>query len=294
MKIIDHIKKGGFSLSFEFFPPKDEGGKLELIKTLERVRALNPTFVSVTYGAGGSTRERTKEVVSHIHKELGMTVMVHLTCIAHSAKELFQIVSEYEHMGIENLLALRGDMPKDSKVDVGCKYALEMVKMIRERFENRFCIAVAAYPEGHIESGGLENDIKNFVKKVKAGADFAITQMFFDNAYFFRFMDMVNSEGVDIPILPGIMPITNFKQVEKFAKMCGASIPDRYIKALEPYQDNQPELIKRSVELTTMQCLELLKNGVKGLHFYTLNRSSATLEIVQNLSSEMPSYANFT
>ncbi|MEN3033532.1 MAG: methylenetetrahydrofolate reductase [NAD(P)H] [Aquificaceae bacterium] len=288
MKIIEQIFKKGFSLSFEFFPPKDEGGRQELLKTLERVRTLKPTFVSVTYGAGGSTREKTREVVKYIHRELNMTVMVHLTCIAHSKEELISIVREYELMGIENLLALRGDLPKENSFQRGCKYALEMVRAIRENFGDRFCIAVAAYPEGHIEAKSLEEDVKNFIQKVKAGADFAITQMFFENVYFFNFMEMLYREGIDIPVLPGIMPITNLKQVEKFAKMCNATVPDRYIRALEPYQDNQEEFIKKSVELTTEQCLELLRAGVKGLHFYTLNRSSATLQIVQNLNSEMP------
>ncbi|MGC8853037.1 MAG: methylenetetrahydrofolate reductase [NAD(P)H], partial [Hydrogenobacter sp.] len=244
--------------------------------------------VSVTYGAGGSTRDRTKRVVEKIHKETNLTVMAHLTCIAHSKQEILDILEEYRNMGIENILALRGDMPKnlESPADA-CKYAYELVMFIRESFREAFSIGVASYPEGHPESPNMEWEIRYFKKKVSAGADFSITQMFFVNDYYYQFVELCQKEGVHIPIIPGIMPITNFKQVSKFASMCGATIPDDLIKKLEPYADNQEETTKIGVEFAIRQCEDLLDNGVPGLHFYTLNKSKATIQIYEAIKDRI-------
>ena len=288
MKIGEILRSGTFSVSFEFFPPKTEEGERELFETIRNLEHISPTFVSVTYGAGGSTRDRTKRVVEKIHKETNLTVMAHLTCIAHSKQEILDILEEYRNMGIENILALRGDMPKnlESPADA-CKYAYELVMFIRENFKEAFSIGVASYPEGHPESPNMEWEIRYFKKKVSAGADFSITQMFFVNDYYYQFVELCQKEGVHIPIIPGIMPITNFKQVSKFASMCGATIPDDLIKKLEPYADNQEETTKIGVEFAIRQCEDLLDNGVPGLHFYTLNKSKATIQIYEAIKDRI-------
>ncbi|WP_157560732.1 methylenetetrahydrofolate reductase [NAD(P)H] [Hydrogenivirga sp. 128-5-R1-1] len=254
---------------------------------MKKLQLLKPTFVSVTYGAGGSTRDRTRNIVKKIHEETSLTVMAHLTCIGHTKKELLDILEDYKNIGIQNILALRGDIPAGQEDFIfpkdGCKYANELVSLIRENFGDWFSIGVAAYPEGHPESPNLERDIYYFKKKVEAGADFAITQMFFDNKYFYDYLDLCQKEGINIPIIPGIMPITNFKQIRKFALMCGATIPEYLVKKLEKYQDIPEEVEKIGIEYAVEQCEDLLKHNVKGLHFYTLNKSKATLQIYNKI-----------
>ncbi|EDP73333.1 5,10-methylenetetrahydrofolate reductase [Hydrogenivirga sp. 128-5-R1-1] len=222
-----------------------------------------------------------------IHEETSLTVMAHLTCIGHTKKELLDILEDYKNIGIQNILALRGDIPAGQEDFIfpkdGCKYANELVSLIRENFGDWFSIGVAAYPEGHPESPNLERDIYYFKKKVEAGADFAITQMFFDNKYFYDYLDLCQKEGINIPIIPGIMPITNFKQIRKFALMCGATIPEYLVKKLEKYQDIPEEVEKIGIEYAVEQCEDLLKHNVKGLHFYTLNKSKATLQIYNKI-----------
>jgi len=287
MKISEILKQVNTSISFEFFPPKSEEGEKQLFNAIKELEKLNPTFVSVTYGAGGSTRDRTRKIVKKIHEETSLTVMAHLTCIGHTKKELLEILKDYKSIGIQNILALRGDIPVNQGDFIfpedGCKYANELVKLIRENFKDWFSIGVAAYPEGHPESPNLERDIYYFKSKVNAGADFAITQMFFDNRYFYDYLELCKKEGIDIPIIPGIMPITNFKQIRKFALMCGATIPENLVKKLEKVQDNNEEVEKVGIEFAVKQCEDLLKNGVKGLHFYTLNKSKATIEIYNQI-----------
>lgn len=287
MKISEKLKNTKTSISFEFFPPKTKEGEENLFKTISKLEKLNPTFVSITYGAGGSTRDRTRNIVKKIHEDTSLTVMAHLTCIGHSKEELKNILDDYKNIKIQNILALRGDIPigmedRILKVD-GCKYGNELVEFIRKNYKDWFSIGVASYPEGHPESPNLERDIYFFKKKVEAGADFAITQMFFDNSYFYRYMELIQKEGIKIPIIPGIMPITNFKQIRKFALMCGATIPEKIVKRLEKYENKTEDLEKIGIEIAIEQCIDLLKNGVKGLHFYTLNKSKATLEIYKNI-----------
>jgi len=287
---IGEILKREFSVSFEFFPPKSAEGEAELFRTIKELETIRPTFVSVTYGAGGSTRDRTRNIAKRIHTETNITVMAHLTCIAHSKEEIMQILQDYKDIGIENILALRGDVPKDGLKDStkGCKYAVELVRFIRENFGDWFSIGVASYPEKHPESPNMDWEIKHFKEKVLAGADFSITQMFFDNTYYYRFVERCQREGINIPIIPGIMPITNFSQIKKFAIMCGATIPQNLVELLEPYSDNPEETTKRGVEFAIKQCEDLLSNGVPGLHFYTLNKSKATLLIYQAIKHKIP------
>ncbi len=284
MKISDLLKQIKRSVSFEFFPPKTPEGEESLFKTIKELEFIKPTFVSVTYGAGGTTRERTIRVVKRIHTQTDLTVMAHQTCIGHTKKEIIDILNQYKNIGVQNVLALRGDIPQGQEESFvfppdGCRYANELVSLIRENFGDWFSIGVAAYPEGHPESPDIDTDIHFFKKKVDAGAEFAITQMFFDNSYFYRFMDKLQKVGVDIPVIPGIMPITNFKQIKKFADMCGATIPSDLIKRLQPVADRPEEVEKIGIEFAVKQCEDLLKNGAKGLHFYTLNKSKATVQI---------------
>ncbi|MCS6998339.1 MAG: methylenetetrahydrofolate reductase [NAD(P)H] [Aquificaceae bacterium] len=287
MRIGELLKQGQFSISFEFFPPKTAEGEEELFQTIYSLQELAPAFVSVTYGAGGSTRERTKRVVKRIHEETKLTTMAHLTCIAHTKEELFNILKEYREIGIENILALRGDKPTGdfSPPQEACTYAYQLVSFIREHFGGWFSVGVASYPEGHPESPNMDWEVKYFKKKVEAGADFSITQMFFDNRYYYEFVELCQRAGIDVPIIPGIMPITNFRQVQKFASMCGADIPQSLIERLEPYADNPEETLKIGVDFAIGQCLDLMEKGVPGLHFYTLNKSRATLMVYEGIKS---------
>ncbi|MDQ7083235.1 MAG: methylenetetrahydrofolate reductase [NAD(P)H] [Aquificota bacterium] len=292
MKIGEILKRGVFSVSFEFFPPKTEEGERQLFETITDLKKLKPTFVSVTYGAGGSTRDRTRRVVKRIHEDVGLNVMAHLTCIAHRREDLIEILRDYDKMGIDNILALRGDVPRDRPdfrpPEGGCRYAVELVRLIRENFGDRFSVGVASYPEGHPESPNMEWEIRFFKEKVMAGADFSITQMFFDNSYYYEFVDLCQKSGIEVPVIPGIMPITNFRQIKKFASLCGATIPQSLIEKMEPVEDRPEEVEKIGVEFAIKQCEDLISNGVPGLHFYTLNRSRATLRIYEAIKDLVP------
>ncbi len=290
MKISEILKQVKRSISFEFFPPKTGEGEEALFRTIKELEFIHPTFVSITYGAGGTTRERTIRVVKKIHTQTNLTVMAHQTCIGHTRKEIIDILSQYKEIGVQNILALRGDIPQGQEETFvfppdGCRYANELVSLIRETFGDWFSIGVAAYPEGHPESPDLDTDIHYFKKKVEAGAEFAITQMFFDNRYFYNYIEKLQKEGIDIPVIPGIMPITNFKQIKKFADMCGATIPGELIQKLQAVADKPEEIEKIGIDYAIQQCEDLLKNGVKGLHFYTLNKSKATIEIYNRIKA---------
>ncbi len=275
-KILDN--KG---VSFEFFPPKTQKDQDILLDTAKNLETYKPLFVSVTYGAGGSTISYTKEVVLRLKNELKLNVMAHLTCISHTKEELFDILSFYKNHNIDNILALRGDMPKDGK-NIGCNHGFDLVKLIKTHFDDDFCIGVACYPEGHPESPNMEWEMKYFKYKVDQGASFAISQMFFDNTYFYEFLELCEKANINIPIIPGIMPITNFKQISKFASMCGATIPHSITSALENL--NEEDVFKKGVEFAIKQCENLIKNGIKHLHFYTLNKSKATLDILKSIN----------
>lgn len=287
MKICEYLKEGNFSLSFEFFPPKDEKGKKQLFQTLDRLIKYSPNFVSITYGAGGSTRDRTFNTVKEIKEKYNLTVMPHLTCVAHDENEVLELLNTYKEIGIENILALRGDQPKDNPKKGFCKYAVDLIRLIKEHFGNYFCIGVACYPEGHQEAKSLEEDIEHLKEKWEMGAGFAITQMFFDNSYFFRFKELLTKKGVNIPIIVGVMPITNFKQIKKFADMCGATIPLELAKRLSEVQDQPEEVFKIGVEYAIKQCEELLDFGVDGFHIYTLNKAEAAESILESLKDKI-------
>jgi methylenetetrahydrofolate reductase (NADPH) len=278
MRIVERLQSDRPCFSFEFFPPKDDHGVEELFKTLHDLGQLDPGFVSVTYGAGGSTRRRTLDLVSRMKQEAGIEVMAHLTCVGHDRHELHALLTGFRAAGIENVLPLRGDPPKESAIvrpRDGFTHASELARFIRaERFD--FCLGGACYPEGHLEAPSRDDDLAHLKMKVDAGVEFLITQLFFDNAFYFHFIERARAIGIGCPIVPGIMPITNFAQIERMTRMCGATIPMRLRLELERRKDDPDAVLQLGVAHATLQCADLLRHGAPGIHFYTLNRSRAS------------------
>jgi methylenetetrahydrofolate reductase (NADPH) len=286
MRICHLLQQKRPVFSFEFFPPKTPQGEAALFRTIEALRPLAPGFVSVTYGAGGSTREKTLDWVARIKHELGIEAMAHLTCVGSNRDEMRAMLQRIDDLGIENVLALRGDPPRDQPgfqpVPDGFAHASDLVRFIRtEGFS--FCLGGAAYPEGHIEAPDLETDLTYLGEKVAAGVDFLITQLFFDNRFFFDFVERARSRGIHVPIIPGIMPITNVAQIERFTRLCGASIPPALQARLDAVRHNEDAVRCIGIEHAAAQCRDLLAHGVPGIHFYTLNQSPATRAIVEQL-----------
>ena len=286
MKIGDMIREHGSSLSFEFFPPKDESGEAQLFQTIAHLESFRPTFVSVTYGAGGGTLKNTRHIVLRIKRETSLSPMPHLTCVDQNKNELRKILEDYKEHGIDNVLALRGDPPKGAEKFTppknGFCYAKDLVKLTVS--VGGYSIGVAVYPEGHIESPSLEMDMQYTKQKIDAGADFAITQMFFDNRFFYEFLDRAEKADIRIPIIPGIMPMTDVDRIMKFGQKCGATVPDYIVRRFSKAGVSTEEVKKIGIEVTTEQCADLLKNGIRYFHFYTLNQSDAVTEIVNNLA----------
>jgi methylenetetrahydrofolate reductase (NADPH) len=275
--------------SFEFFPPKSEAGVATLERTIRELGELAPSFVSVTYGAGGSTRERTVEIVSRIQREAGLCAMAHLTCVGAGRQEIAAVLDRLVDEGIENIMALRGDPPEgqtsfERHAD-GFGYASDLIAFIRDRFGDRLSIGGAAYPELHVETRDAVREMKNLRTKVDAGADFIITQLFFDNAFYFDFVTRARAAGITVPIVPGIMPIRNVAQIERFTKLCGATIPAALFAELDRRRDDAEAVAQLGVAQATAQCVELLHEGAPGIHFYTLNQSPATRVILTALKT---------
>jgi methylenetetrahydrofolate reductase (NADPH) len=278
---IRDLLAAGRTFSFEFFPPKTDEAARALEKTLGELEPLQPSFVSVTYGAGGSTRERTRDIVVHIERDTTMTAMAHLTCIAHTREQLVQIIDEYREAGVQNLLALAGDPPADGRDHPHeLRYAYQLVELIRQHGE--FSIGVAAHPELHPRSPDRESDRRHLAEKL-ALADFAITQFFFEIDPYLRMIDELAALGCTKPVIPGVIPVTNASQVQRFAQLAGAEFPPRLAARFEAVADDPAAVRAIGVEVATELCERLLDEGVPGLHFYTLNRSSATREIYANL-----------
>lgn len=296
MHIRELLSTGRPSFSFEFFPPKTENGLESLRDTIQGLRDLQPTFVSVTYGAGGSTRDRTIDLVGEIQRHHGLTAMAHLTCVGSSRDDIAVVLDRLHDAGVENVLALRGDPPKGEEAFVapedGFAYSNELTEFIRS--SNRFCIGGACYPEGHIEcvnpqgQRDLDQDLVNLQKKVDAGAQFLVSQLFFDNQHFFDFVARARKAGIGLPIIPGIMPITNVEQIKRFTDMCGTALPAKLITEMERYKDRNEDVLSLGVAYATAQCLDLLQRGAPGIHFYTLNKSSATRMILTALRTIYP------
>ena len=282
MRIIERLRSGHPVFSFEFYPPKTDAGVQSLWNALADLRSLHPDFVSVTYGAGGSTRVKTVDITTRIKRELGIEAMAHLTCVGATREDLRTTLDALKQGGIENVLPLRGDPPQGetrfARVDGGFGFANELMEFVRRDFE--FCLGGACYPEGHVEAPSKEEDLKNLRRKVESGAEFLITQLFFDNRHYFDFVDRARAEGIDVPIMAGIMPIQNVEQIKRFTKMCGATIPDYLLQELERRADEPQRVHELGVAHATIQCLGLLQGGAPGIHFYTLNKSTATRQIL--------------
>jgi methylenetetrahydrofolate reductase (NADPH) len=284
---IDEIiaSREGPVFSFEFFPPKTDEGERNLRQALETLRALDPDYVSVTYGAGGSTRDRTVELTKWIKQDLGIEAMAHLSCVGSTREELGEILDGMEAAGIENVLALRGDPPRGETEwrphPGGLHYSTELAALIAGGYP--FSVGAACFPEVHPEAPDLAHDLRFLKEKVASGASFLITQLFFENELYFRFVDEARAVGIDVPIVAGIMPITDVRQIKTITGMCGATIPPRLLEALEWRADDPAAVLQLGVSYSTLQCAELLARGAPGVHFYTLNRSPATRAILSAL-----------
>jgi methylenetetrahydrofolate reductase (NADPH) len=285
MKIAEMLKRSRPVFSFEFFPPKTDRDMIQLFETLREAKKLEPGYISVTYAPGGETREKTVEIVRRAKNEIGLESMAHLTCVGQSRQEIKGFLDELKRSEIENVIALRGDPPRGQTKFIphpeGFRYASELTAFIRASYD--FCIGVAGYPEGHIESPDKGMDWDYLRQKVMAGANFVITQLFFDNRDFFAFEKSMRERGVTVPIVPGIMPITNYGQIVRFTRICGAKIPSRVAMDLEAIHQNQEAVQDYGISHATRQCRELLSHGVPGIHFYTLNKSRSTQKIIRNL-----------
>jgi methylenetetrahydrofolate reductase (NADH) len=289
---IDEIIAAGREpvFSFEFFPPKTEDGERNLFDALEALRPLEPSFVSVTWGAGGSTREKTIAIVSRIRETHGLEAMAHFTCVGATTEDLYAALREMRDAGIDNVLTLRGDPPHGQErfvaTEGGLSYASELTKLAAESYD--FCLVGACYPEVHPEATDLATDLAHLRAKVDAGVRVLITQLFFDNAAYFRFVEQARVAGIEVPIIPGIMPITNADQIKRFTSLCGATIPEPLLEALEQRRDEPESVAELGVAYATLQCAELLACGAPGIHFYTLNRSPATRAILSALRLHRP------
>jgi methylenetetrahydrofolate reductase (NADPH) len=287
MRIPDLYAGGGRPVfSLEFFTPKDEAGRRALFRAIERLQVIHPGFVSITCGAAGTTRERTADLAIEIQEKFGLTAMAHLVCTGTTQSELEQTLLHMQTHGIENILALRGDPPKGvsdwKPVEGGFRYANELVGFVRERFS--LGIGGACYPEKHHQAPNLATDIRNLKRKVDAGAEFLITQLFFDNDKYWRFVRMVRAEGIDVPIVPGIMPVQSWANLQRIASLSpGTSIPATLERAFQDAAEDEEAALRAGVSFAAEQCRELLAEGAPGIHFYTLNRSKPTLETFRQL-----------
>ena len=290
VRISDLVAASRPAFSFEFFPPKDEAGVAALLRTVETLRPLAPAFVSVTYGAGGSARVRTIEVTKAIKRDLGIEAMAHVTCVGATVDELRAVLDDVTRAGIENVLALRGDPPRGEATfvptDGGFAHASDLVHLIRDEYA--FCVGGACYPETHPEAADAAADLRALALKVDAGAQFLITQLFFDNEAYFGFVSRARRAGVDVPIIPGIMPITNREQIERFTRDCGATIPPRLRVEMHARRDEPEAIVDLGVAYATLQCVALLERGAPAIHFYTLNKSPATRAVVSALLAARP------
>lgn len=287
-QLLESSKEPQFS--FEFFPPKSEEGDRNLLAAVEQLVPLEPSFISVTYGAGGSTREKTIEIVSRIRNDFGIEAMPHFTCVDSTVDELRATLDQMVELGIENVLALRGDPPQGAsewtQTEGGLEFSQQLVELISAEYP--FAIGAAAFPETHIHAASAEADLGFLKEKVDAGADFLVTQLFFDNEAYFDFVLRVREIGITVPIIPGIMPISNVAQLERMTTLCGATIPLELLVALESRREDGRAVEAFGIAYATLQCAELLAGGAPGIHFYTLNRSPATQAILGALKLQRP------
>lgn len=287
--ITELLSSGRPLLSVEFFPPKNEEGGAQLLRTAEALRPYRPDFVSITYGAGGTTRERTLKYAKILREEFGWLVMPHLTCVGSTRGELLDIVAGYHADGIRNIMALRGDPPKGEDKFVpspdGLRHASDLVAMIREKFPD-ICLGAAAYPEKHPDAASMEDDLDHLETKVRAGASFLTTQLFFDNEHYFNFLARCRERGIGLPVLPGLLPALSLAQVQRFGPMCGSSLPRALVEQLRVVDDDPRAAEAVGVTWAYHQIRELLRHGAPGIHLYILNRSTAAITLARSLERE--------
>jgi methylenetetrahydrofolate reductase (NADPH) len=297
VKVTDILRfareRGEPVFSFEFFPPKTEEGERQLFRTVEALRPLGPGFVSVTYGAGGSDRARTVDLVKRLKRDVEVEPVAHVTCVGSPREELARVLDEVAEAGIQNVLALRGDPPRGETAFLphpdGFRHASELVAFVRSRPERwRFCVGAAAYPEGHVETRDLARDLAHLKAKVDAGTDFLVTQLFFENEHYFRFVERARAAGIGVPVIPGVMPLTSVEQIERFTAMCGASIPPLLRAAMHVRREDAEAALQLGVAYASLQCADLLRRGAPGIHFYTLNRSPSSRAILAALRAGVP------
>ncbi|MCI7180415.1 MAG: methylenetetrahydrofolate reductase [NAD(P)H] [Schaedlerella sp.] len=284
MKIIDRLRDDRIHISFEVFPPKTDAGVDSVMDTTAKIAGLNPSYISVTYGAGGGTSKNTAKIATYIRNELGVESLAHLTCASSTKAEVHQLIENLKQLGIENILALRGDIPEGMTfpTEDRYRYAYELVAAIRERGD--FCIGAACYPEGHVENEHKEDDIRYLKQKVDSGVDFLTTQMFFDNDIHYNFLYRIREAGITIPVLPGIMPITTASQMKRSQKLSGTVFPRRFLALLDRFGDNPEAMKQAGIAYATDQIIDLLANGIKNIHIYSMNKPDVAAKIMENLS----------
>jgi methylenetetrahydrofolate reductase (NADPH) len=284
MHLSQAYQNGRFGLSFELFPPKSTAGEDEMYRHVDQLMAFRPDFVTCTYGAGGSTRDKTLSIVDQVKRKFGCGTASHLTCVGSTVDELRTYLQDATTRGCDNIVALRGDPPKGEAsfkpVDGGLSFANELVQIIRREFP-QFGIAVAGYPETHREAASPQADLENLKRKVDSGGDVVITQLFYDNADFFRFRDRCAELGIRVPIIPGILPVTNLAQIQRITSLCGAKLPENFIAALQSHGEDVEGQFQTGVDFATRQVQELLQNNIPGIHFYVLNKSPATASVLR-------------
>ena len=297
MKVTDILRfareRGEPVFSFEFFPPRTDEGERQLFLTVEALRPLGPGFVSVTYGAGGSERARTVDLVKRLKRDIEVEPVAHVTCVGSPRDEVARVLDDVAAAGIQNVLLLRGDPPRGENSFAphpdGFAHASDLVTFVRSRPERwRFCVGAAAYPEGHPETRDLARDLANLKTKVDAGVDFLVTQLFFENSHYFRFVERARAAGISLPVMPGVMPFTSVDQIERFTAMCGASIPPPLQAALEVRRSDPEASLQFGVAYASLQAADLLRRGAPGIHFYTLNRSPSSRAILAALRASTP------
>ena len=284
MKIIDKLNQKGIHISFEVFPPKTDAGFDKVLSATDEIAKLNPSYISVTYGAGGGTSKNTAKIASHIKDDLGVMSLAHLTCASSTKEEVGEVIENLKAHGIENILALRGDIPEGMAFPDGDRfhYAYELVQEIKKHGD--FCIGAACYPEGHVESEHKKDDIAHLKQKVDCGVDFLTTQMFFDNNILYNFLYRAREKGVTVPVIPGIMPVTNANQVKRILSMSGTNLPERFKAIVDRFGDNPKAMQQAGIAYATDQIIDLFANGINHVHVYSMNKPEVAAAIQANLS----------
>ncbi len=282
MRVSDILKQDKVTLSFEVFPPKTDSGYASVAQATQEIAALRPDFMSVTYGAGGGTSEHTVHIASDLHERFGVEVLAHLSCVSSTKTHVKEMLAQFKEHGIENVLALRGDIPEDGEIANDYRYAFELVQEIKERGD--FCVGGACYPEGHPEAAGKTEDIRHLKEKVDAGCEFLTTQMFFDNNIFYNFLYRIREIGITVPVVAGIMPVTNVKQIKRILTMSGTYLPERFKAIVDRFGDNPAAMKQAGVIYATEQIIDLIAGGVNHIHIYTMNKPEVAAGIQASLS----------